>query len=100
MPLGGRSGSDHLLQRNDVGIDRANDLGGSRRIRPAVEAAAAVDVVSGDTKRAPVGVTHRGAKGATGAIAPRITCMAKLKSEIEVTCPCCRSSLVIDLNLG
>jgi hypothetical protein len=26
--------------------------------------------------------------------------MAKLKSEIEVTCPCCRSSLVIDLNLG
>src|SRR5688572_13679498 len=26
--------------------------------------------------------------------------MAKLKSEIEVTCPCCQSSLVIDLNLG
>src|SRR5687768_5976446 len=26
--------------------------------------------------------------------------MAKLKSEIEVTCPCCRSSLVIDINLG
>lgn len=26
--------------------------------------------------------------------------MAKLKSEIEVTCPCCRSTLVIDLNLG
>jgi hypothetical protein len=26
--------------------------------------------------------------------------MAKLKSEIEVTCPCCRSALVIDLNLG
>jgi hypothetical protein len=26
--------------------------------------------------------------------------MAKLKSEIEVTCPCCRSSLVIDANLG
>jgi hypothetical protein len=25
--------------------------------------------------------------------------MAKLKSEIEVTCPCCRSTLVIDLNL-
>lgn len=25
--------------------------------------------------------------------------MAKLKSEIEVTCPCCRSSLVIDTNL-
>jgi hypothetical protein len=26
--------------------------------------------------------------------------MAKLKSEIEVTCPCCRSSLVIDVNLA
>ena len=26
--------------------------------------------------------------------------MAKLKSEIEVTCPCCRSLLVIDVNLG
>ena len=26
--------------------------------------------------------------------------MARLKSEIEVTCPCCQSSLVIDLNLG
>ena len=26
--------------------------------------------------------------------------MARLKSEIEVTCPCCDSTLVIDLNLG
>jgi hypothetical protein len=26
--------------------------------------------------------------------------MARLKSEIEVTCPCCSSTLVIDLNLG
>jgi hypothetical protein len=26
--------------------------------------------------------------------------MAKLKSEIEVTCPCCKSALVIDTNLG
>ena len=26
--------------------------------------------------------------------------MAKLKSEIEVTCPCCRSLLVVDANLG
>ena len=26
--------------------------------------------------------------------------MAKLKSEIEVTCPCCRSLLVVDTNLG
>jgi hypothetical protein len=26
--------------------------------------------------------------------------MARLKSEIEVTCPCCQSALIIDLNLG
>jgi hypothetical protein len=26
--------------------------------------------------------------------------MAKLKSELEVICPCCRASLVIDTNLG
>ena len=26
--------------------------------------------------------------------------MAKLKSELEVTCPCCNSTLVIDKNLG
>ena len=26
--------------------------------------------------------------------------MAKLKSEIEVTCPCCRATLVVDVNLG
>lgn len=25
--------------------------------------------------------------------------MAKLKSELEITCPCCRSTLVIDTNL-
>lgn len=26
--------------------------------------------------------------------------MARLKSELEVVCPCCQSVLVIDLNLG
>jgi hypothetical protein len=26
--------------------------------------------------------------------------MTKLSSELEVTCPCCRSSLVVDTNLG
>lgn len=26
--------------------------------------------------------------------------MAKLESELEVACPCCRSTLVVDLNLG
>jgi hypothetical protein len=26
--------------------------------------------------------------------------MARLKSELEVTCPCCNATLVVDLNLG
>jgi len=26
--------------------------------------------------------------------------MARLKSELEVSCPCCNSTLVVDLNLG
>ncbi len=26
--------------------------------------------------------------------------MTKLRSELEVTCPCCRASLVVDTNLG
>jgi hypothetical protein len=26
--------------------------------------------------------------------------MAKLKSELDVTCPCCRATLVVDTNLG
>jgi hypothetical protein len=26
--------------------------------------------------------------------------MARLKSEIEVTCPCCQTTLVVDTNLG
>jgi hypothetical protein len=26
--------------------------------------------------------------------------MAKLKSEIEVACPCCHAALVVDVNLG
>lgn len=26
--------------------------------------------------------------------------MAKLKSELEITCPCCNAMLVVDVNLG
>ena len=29
-----------------------------------------------------------------------IVSMSRLKSEIEVTCPCCQAALVVDLNLG
>ena len=30
----------------------------------------------------------------------QVPVMARLKSELEVTCPCCQTTLVIDLNLG
>jgi hypothetical protein len=30
----------------------------------------------------------------------RETIMTRLKSEIEVTCPCCQTTLVVDTNLG
>jgi hypothetical protein len=33
-------------------------------------------------------------------IAGEAIIMARLKSEIEVACPCCRAMLVIDMNLG
>jgi hypothetical protein len=26
--------------------------------------------------------------------------MARLKSELEITCPCCQSTLIVDTNLG
>ena len=26
--------------------------------------------------------------------------MAKLKSELEIECPCCKSTLIVDVNLG
>ena len=34
------------------------------------------------------------------AVRSRIDAMAKLKSEIEVRCPCCDAVLVVDTNLG
>ena len=56
---GARPGADHLLQRDDVGVDAANDVGDARGIGAPVEPAAAVDVVGGDTQGAPVGVGHQ-----------------------------------------
>ena len=75
-----------------------------------------MNVVGDDAQGAPVGVAHRrfavcGSRFAGSTIefrqlAPanprttRIPCMAKLKSEVEVQCPCCSALLVIDINLG
>ena len=60
VSLRARTGADHLLQRDDVRVDRADDLGDALRIGAAIEAAAAMDVVGGDTQRAPVAVGHSG----------------------------------------
>ena len=46
-----RAGADHFLQRDDVGVDRAQHRGDALGPRPAVEAAAAMDVVGGDAQR-------------------------------------------------
>ncbi len=45
------SGADHFLQRDDVGVDRAQHGGDAFRAGAAVEAAAAMDVVGGDAQR-------------------------------------------------
>jgi hypothetical protein len=46
-----RAGADHFLQRDDIGVDGAEDRGGSFRTGAAVEAAAAMNVVCGDAQR-------------------------------------------------
>ena len=46
-----RPGADHFLQRDDVGVDRAQHRGDPLRARAAVQAAAAMDVVGGDAQR-------------------------------------------------
>jgi hypothetical protein len=51
-------GPDHLLQRDDVGVDAADDRGDTGWIGTAIEATAAVDVVGGDPQRSPVGISH------------------------------------------
>jgi hypothetical protein len=53
-----RPGADHLLERHDVGIHRADDVGDPGGARAPVEAAAAMDVVSGDAERLAAGFGH------------------------------------------
>jgi hypothetical protein len=100
-------GADDFLQRNDVGVDLTKYGGDAIGSRSSIHAAAAMDVVSDDAERRRGGRTHY------AMIAPDVpgSCatdwhsreeapMSRLKSELEVTCPCCQSTLVIDLNLG
>ncbi len=46
-----RTGADHFLQRDDVGVDGAQHGGDPFGARPAVESAAPVDVVGRDAQR-------------------------------------------------
>ena len=91
-----RAGADDLLQRDDVGLDAADDVGDAVGTGAAVESAAAVDVVGGDPQGSPVrsavvtvaeSAVQRSYCYAT-ILSTRIA-MAKLKSELELTCPCC-----------
>ena len=52
-----RTGSDHLLQRHHVGVERSDHGRGALRTRAAVEAPAAMNVVGRDAER-PVGRGH------------------------------------------
>ena len=53
-----RSGADDFLQRDDVGVDRAEDRGDPLRARAAVEAAAAMNVVGRDAQRRARPLSH------------------------------------------
>ena len=52
-----------------------------------------MNVVGSDADDAAPAIAHDGAPA-------MIRRMAKLKSELEVTCPCCASILLVDTNLG
>jgi hypothetical protein len=87
------AGANHLLQRQDVRIEPRENGGNPVRTGAAIEAAAAVNVVGRDADGAGSAIGHA-----------RVPCydraMPKLKSELEVTCPCCKSTLIVDTNLG
>src|SRR5256885_9976244 len=53
-----RSGADHFLQRDDVGVDGVEHGGDSIRTGAAVEPTAAMNVVGGDAQRRPRAVSH------------------------------------------
>ena len=53
-----RSRADHFLQRDDVGVDRAEDGGDPLGAGAAVEAAAAMDVVGRDAQRRARPLSH------------------------------------------
>ena len=54
VALRGGSGANHLLQRDDVGVDSSDDLGDAGRVGAPVEPAAAMNVVGRDSQLSPL----------------------------------------------
>src|SRR6185436_14839395 len=101
--------AQHVLSRHDIVGARGEPLSGAarhlrRRLRPAVRfpshagqgSPADREAARRDAVRAEKTVRGRRARGRPWGI----TLMAKLKSELEVSCPCCQAILIVDTNLG
>src|SRR5438132_4961093 len=58
VPAAVRAGADDFLQRDDVGVDRAQHGGDASGTRAAIEAAAAMDVVGRDAERRARRLSH------------------------------------------
>ena len=97
-----RRGAHHFLQRDDVGVDGGQHRGDALQPRPAIEPAAAVDIVGGDAERVRLAETRLAPSAVVTSLMEgggNGKCH-ELKSERELTCPCCGATLVVDLNLG
>ena len=91
-----RTRANDFLQGDDVGVDRGQDRGDPLGARAAVEPPAAMNVVGDDSQRPRVrGFLLRHQLRFSVPVG-----MARLKSELELTCPCCNALLVVDVNLG
>lgn len=104
-----RPWTDHFLQRDDVGVDGAQDRSDPIWAGPAIHPTTTVNVVGDHPQRGRVMSTHwgydrpgrlgqPGGPGRPGGAGKDH--MTRLKSEIEVQCPCCKATLVVDVNLG
>ena len=82
------AGADDLLERDDVGVQSAEDVDGALGKGAPVQPATPVDVVGDDAD----GFTYH-------ALVPEKP-VPKLQSEREMTCPCCGATLIVDMNLG
>src|SRR6185503_9602630 len=104
-----RSLAEHLLPRDSNVGGRRQPLSGAarhlrRRLRPAVRFSSHAGEGSAADRKAARRHADRAEEAVRGGRPRRrpwgTTLMAKLKSELEVTCPCCQAILIVDTNLG